>query len=145
MPKPPKKYTKNNKFWVVWSKCKKQLSAAEMTDSEIEEERQAILKSSGAKPDKNGRYSMTSLTNSQFNTALDFMEVTILGMPNKKRRSKSKIYAIEQLGIDDSDLNEVSQDTWKNSDWRTLTIDQLTKFQMTAKRIASQLKKAAQS
>ena len=145
MPKPQKKRTKNQKFWGLWSQCKKQFKAADMTDSEIEEERQAMLKLTGARPDSKGRYSMTSLTNDQFSTALDFMETTILGKPNKKRRSQSKIWAIEKLGISDDDLNEVAFDTWREEHWRDLSYDQLRKLQMTAKRIAAQRKKKANS
>lgn len=149
MPNPPKKRakkpTKNNKFWGAWSQCIKLFKSANMSDHEIEEERQAMLKLTGARPDSKGRYSMTSLTNDQLSTALDFMNTTILGNKNEKRRSKSKIWAIEQLGISDDDLNDVARDTWRKNDWRKLTHDQLCKFQMTAKRIAADRKKKAQS
>lgn len=119
--------------------------AANMSDDEIEEERQEMLKISGVKPDPKGRYSMTALNNDQFSTALDFMETSILGMPNKKRRSRTKIFAIAKLGISDEDLNNVSFDTFRKDDWRSLNHENLCKLQMTAKRIASERKKKAKS
>ena len=136
-----RKPTKNSKFWGLWSQCKEHFRSAHYSDAEIEEERQEMLRLAGARPDAKGRYSMTTLTNDQFNTVLDLMETTILGKPNKRRRSQSKIYAIKKLGISDDDLNDVARDTWRVNDWRTLSYKQLCKLQMTAKRIASQRKK----
>ena len=132
-----------NKFFGLWKQCKDHLQQGTgMTNAEVEQERQELLKIAGAKPDKNGRYSANNLTNDGISTAMDFMETSILGRPNKKRRSNSKIYAIEQLGLDDLYLDKISTDTFNTSNWRNLTIEQLTKLQMTAKRAASQLKKA---
>ena len=126
-------------FFATWNKCKKHMmSSGGYTANEVESERQSLLKTAGVKPDVKGRYSANKLTNDGLSTCLDFMNTCILGLPNQKRRSKSKIYAIEQLDLGDALLNKLSQDIFKNSDWRTLNIDNLSKLQMTAKRISAQ-------
>jgi len=108
-----------------------------MSDEDIEHERQELLKLAGAKPDKNGRYSMKTLSNDDFSTALDLIETTILGRRNQRRRSKSLIWTIDLLNLDEALLNKVSQDTYK-SNWRDLTESQLKNFRFTATRIARQ-------
>lgn len=135
--KTTKKRTQNAYFWGVWAKAKKLLKQGHFSDAEIEEERQEILRLSGAKKDAKGRYSMTTLSPAKMNTALDIIEVNILGLKNKKRGSKNLIWSIEQIQkntpqLTDEYLNKISSDTYQVPNWRDLTKPQLTKFRFTA-------------
>ena len=135
---PTKKPTRNTLFWSNWKKVElKLMSEAGHSKKEVEEERQEMLRMCGAKADEKGRFSTTKLNNSQFNAVLDYCDM-ILGKPTKKRRSAALIYSIKKLGVDDAELNKVSNDIFKQEDWQKLTLDQLTKFRFTATRMSRQ-------
>lgn len=118
----------NRKFYATWRDAVRQFGQADMTKAEIEEERQALLKMAGAKPDQEGRYSTTRLTSSQLNTVLDLIETTILGKPNQKRRSSTMVYRIKQIGIADEYINAITRERFRCEDWKTLPESDLVKL-----------------
>lgn len=125
------------KFFGTWNRCVKHMtSTGGYTKSECESERQAMLKLAGAIADDNGRYSANTLTNDGVSTCLDYMRTSILGLKNRKSRSRTIIYTIDQLGLDDALLDKVAGDIFKATSWRDLNEVQLAKFRYTAKRLA---------
>ena len=123
----------NRKFHATWRDAIRMFNEADMSKAEIEEERQALLKLAGAKPDQEGRFSTTRLTSSQLNTVLDLIETTILGKPNQKRRSSTMIYRITQIGIADEYINAITRERWGCADWKTLPDSDLVKLFYTIK------------
>lgn len=143
--KTTKKCSQNSVFWGLWSQAKAALRQAHLTDEEIETERQAVLEMAGAQKDVKGRYSMTSLSPAKMNTALDLIEVNILGRPNKKRGSQSIIWSINKIkeetpNLTEGYLNKIASDTYNKDDWRTLTKPQLTTFRFTIINRAKELR-----
>ncbi len=124
---------RNSAFWAIWNKAVKKFTESDFTKEEIENERQELLMLAGGKPDGKGRYSTTKLTNGQFNTVLDLIETTVLGEDNQKRRSKSLIWSIEQLGHDDPYLDKIASDQFRANSWRQCNVVQLGQLRMTAK------------
>ena len=122
----------NRKFHATWRDAVRKFQEANLDKTEIEEERQSVIKLAGVKADKEGRFSTTRMTPAQLSTALDLIETTILGRPNKKRRSRQLIYAIAKLGIGDAYLNQISRDQFKTDDWKTLPVENLVKLRYTA-------------
>lgn len=128
---------RNKAFWAIWNKAVKKFKESHFDKEDIENERQQLIKLAGGKPDDKGRYSTTKLTNGQFNTLLDLIETTVLGQQNQKRRSKSLIWSIKQLGLDEPYLDKIALDQFKVASWKTCNVTQLGYLRMTAKSRAS--------
>ena len=129
------------KAQATWGKAKKALVARypHLDKDDLEAERQDLLKLAGSKPDPDGRYSVKTLTNTGCSTFLDLCDTTIQGKENKKRKSRSKIWVIENLempGIEDREayLDKIAQDQYRLTSWRQLNDNQLLHFIYTAKR-----------
>lgn len=130
--KPKRKRTKYHVFYGLWKSATALFRQGGMTDEEIESERQHTIKLAGGRPDAHGRYSLTRLNNKEFNTALDIVETIILGRKNQKRRSRTLIWSIRQLGLDDAYLNKISTDQFRTQNWKDLSESDLTKLRYTA-------------
>ena len=132
--------TKNQKilYGSTWNTTKKALAERGFDREEIEQERNAILKLSGAKQDAKGRYSGSTLSNSGLSTFLDLCETTVSGKENQKRRSRSIIYSIEKLGLDEAYLDHICRDQFKIEGWRTLSVNRLAVFIITARNRAKE-------
>ena len=128
------------KFHATWNEAVKFLSKT-MNKAEIAEEKQEVLRLAGVMPDKAGRYSSKRLTGPKLSTALDLMETTILGKPNKKRRTEGLVYQIKNLGLDSAYLDAICRDRFSAENWQEIGADNLQKLFYTAKTRARHLAK----
>ena len=126
------------KFHATWNDAARFLSKT-MSKPEIEQEKQEVLRLAGVMPDKCGRCSSKRLTGAKLSTALDLIETTILGKPNKKRRTEGLVHQIKNLGLDSSYLDAICRDRFGAENWQEVGAENLQKLFYTAKTRARQM------
>ena len=131
-------------YFAKWNRLRSALTDfGEFSPAEAEEERKQIhLDTLGSAK------SSKDLTNADFDKVLDAFEerLVILDGPRSQTRGAVHprlrlVYSIEALKLPEAYLEKIARDQFRTSDWRKLSLSQMTAFRYTATTRARALSK----